>query len=173
MLTALLLAALTTSATGLPTIEFHAPPPNFAIPTPRGTHYLSDLRGKVVIIDFWASWCHVCTEELKDFVRARATFGDKVAVVTVSDEDPDVAASCLRLWEIRLPVVEDLTGAIDRTYSVSKIPVTLVLDPGGNVSYVSVGGLSWPELLQAIERAQGGPPPATPAASTPAAGVLQ
>jgi peroxiredoxin len=173
MLTALLLAALTAPATGLATIEYDAPPPNFAIPTERGTHYLFDLRGKVVIIDFWASWCHVCTAELKDFVRARQTFGDRVAVVTISDEDPDVAASYLRLWDISLPVVEDLTGAIGRTYSVSKIPVTLVLDPMGNVSYVSVGGLSWDELDRAIERAQGGSPATTPAASTPAAGVLQ
>jgi peroxiredoxin len=171
MLAALMLAALTAAgpATGLATIRYYAPPPNFAIPTPHDTHYLFDLRGRVVVINFWASWCHACTAELKDFVRARQTFGDRIAIVTVSDEPPDVAASYLRHWGIGLPLVEDLSGAISRTYSIAKIPVTLVLDPAGNVSYVSVGGLNWEELNEAIERAEGNPP----SASTPAAGVLQ
>ncbi|HYL27000.1 MAG TPA: TlpA disulfide reductase family protein [Candidatus Nitrosotalea sp.] len=167
MFAAFVLAALTGSSTGLATIRYDAPPPNFAYPTAHGARYLSDLRGKVVIIDFWASWCHVCTAELKDFVRARETFGDRVAVVTISDESPDVAARYMRGSNIVLPVVEDLDRSVFRIYSVSAIPVTLVLDPHGNVSYVSVGGLSWSELSKAIQQAL--PPPA----STPGTGVLQ
>ncbi len=168
MLTALLLAASTTPATGLATIHYDAPPPNFAIPGAHGTKYLSDLRGKVVVIDFWATWCHVCTEELGDFVRAQQTFGDRVAIVTISEEMPDVAAGYLRERNIALPIVEDISGAISRVYSVEKWPITLVLDPTGDVSYVSVGGLSWQELSVAIERAEAPAP-----ASTPEAGVLQ
>jgi peroxiredoxin len=168
MLAGLVLAALTAPATGLATIRYDAPPPNFAFPTPHGPRFISDFRGKVVVIDFWATWCHVCTAELNDFVRARATFGDRVAIVTISDELPEVAASYLRLGNIELPLVEDVQGSVFRIYSVSAIPVTLVLDPSGNVSYVSVGGLSWPELDKAIERAL----PAQ-SASTPASGVLQ
>lgn len=168
MFAALVLAALTASSTGLATIRYDAPPPNFVFPTPHGSEYLSDLRGRVVVIDFWATWCHVCTGELKEFVRARQTFGSRVAVVTISDELPDVAANYLHVSNIALPLVEDLEGAVFRIYSVSAIPVTLVLDPDGDVSYVSVGGLSWEELSQAIERALPNAP-----ASTPAAGVLQ
>lgn len=168
MFAALVLAALTASSTGLATIRYDAPPPNFAFPTPHGNQYLSDLRGRVVVIDFWATWCHACTAELREFVRARQTFGNRVAVVTISDEMPDVAANYLHVCNIALPVVEDLEGSVFRIYSVSAIPVTLVLDPHGDVSYVSVGGLSWDELSQAIERALPNAP-----ASTPAAGVLQ
>ena len=168
MLAAFVLAALTAPATGLATIHYDAPPPNFAFPTAHGAEYLSDLRGKVVVIDFWATWCHVCTAELHEFVRARETFG-QVAVVTISDESPDVAARYLRESNIALPLVEDLEGTVFAIYSVSAIPVTVVLAPSGDVTYVSVGGLSWPELAQAIERASPGPP----SASTPAAGVLQ
>jgi peroxiredoxin len=148
----LILAALT-MPTGLADIHYNQAPPNFAIPTPRGTEYLSQLRGRVVVIDFWATWCDVCTKEMKYFVRAQRQYGDKVAVVTVSDELPDVAASYFRTWNIELPLVEDLAGAISRIYSIAKIPDTLVLDPEGRVSYVSVGGLSWEELRSAIERA--------------------
>ncbi len=168
MLAALVLAALTVPSTGLATIRYDAPPPDFAFPTAHGTEYLSDLRGRVVVIDFWATWCHVCTAELAEFVRARETFGSRVAIVTLSNELPDVAARYLRASNISLPLVEDLEGAVFTIYSVSAIPVTLVLGPSGNVTYVSVGGLSWAELAGAIERALPEPP-----ASTPAAGVLQ
>ncbi len=168
MFAALVLAALTASSTGLATIRYDAPPPNFAFPTPHGTESLSDLRGRVVVIDFWATWCHVCTAELKEFVRARDTYGSRVAVVTISAEMPDVAANYLHDTNLELPVVEDLEGSVFSIYSVSAIPVTIVLDPTGNVSYVSVGGLNWNELSQAIERSL----PST-SASTPASGVLQ
>jgi peroxiredoxin len=168
MFAALVLAALTVPSTGLATIRYDAPPPNFAFPTAHGPEYLSDLRGKVVVIDFWATWCHVCTAELRDFVRARETFGDRVEIVTLSDELPNVAARYLQSGNISLPLVEDLAGTVFTIYSVSAIPVTLVLDPSGDVTYVSVGGLSWAELDQAIERAL-----PEPSASTPAAGVLQ
>ncbi|HEU5479808.1 MAG TPA: TlpA disulfide reductase family protein [Candidatus Tumulicola sp.] len=151
---ALILAALTaTASTGLTGIRYDAPTPDFSIPSGHGARYLSSLRGRVVVIDFWASWCDVCTAEMKYFVRAKQTFGDRLAVVTVSDEPHDVAASYFRLWNIALPVVEDESGAISRVYSVSKIPVTLVLDPSGKVVYVSVGGLSWEELDGAIRQA--------------------
>jgi peroxiredoxin len=169
MLAALVLAALTVPAqTGLETIHYDVPPPNFAIGTARGSTYLSDLRGRVVVVDFWATWCDVCTAELRDFVRAVNVFGKDVAVVTVSDELPGVASSYLEHWDIALPLVEDTQGAIFRIYSVTKVPVTLVLDPSGAVSYVSVGGLNWQELRQAIDRAQG-----NATASTRGAGVLQ
>jgi peroxiredoxin len=155
----IVLAAVTaTSSTGLAGIAFDAPPPNFAIPTKHGTQYLSDLRGRVVIIDFWATWCTPCTEEMKYFVRAQQTFGDKVAVVTISNELPDVAASYFRTWNITLPLVQDTNDVINRLYSIEKIPDTLVLDPEGRVSYVSVGGLSWDELKQAIGRAAASEP---------------
>ncbi len=161
---AIVLAALTaTSSTGLAGISFDKQPPDFAIPTKHGIQYLSDLRGRIVVIDFWATWCDPCKEEMKYFVRAERIYGDRVAVVTISDELPDVAASYFRTWNIELPLVEDTSGAINRLYSIEKIPDTLVLDPDGRVSYVSVGELSWNELKQAIDRANasGGPPSST------------
>jgi len=151
----LVLAALVAASTGtgLATIGYDRVPPDFAIPTTRGTEFLSGLRGRVVVIDFWATWCDVCTKEMKYFVRAQQQYGNRVAVITVSNEPHDVAASYFRTWNIELPVVEDLQGAISRIYSIAKIPDTLILDPSGRVSYVSVGGLSWEELQTAIDRA--------------------
>lgn len=150
-----LAVAAATASTGLRNVRYDAPPPDFAIPARQGSERLSELHGKAVVLNFWASWCKPCTDELKYFVRANQAFGPKIAVITVSSEPHDVAASYLRLWNIELPVVEDLDGAISKEYSVPPIPVTVVLDPQGNVSYVSVGGLDWNELRNAIDSALG------------------
>ncbi len=152
---------LTWPAIVLAVLTAGAPPPDFPISAAPGqTSDLYSLRGRVVVIDFWATWCDVCTKEMKYFVRAKQQFGDRIDVVTISDEPHDVAASYFRTWEIHLPVVEDLDGSISRAYVVKKIPVTLVLDPAGGVSYVSEGGLSWEELEGAISSALS---PSTPA----------
>jgi len=170
---ALVLAVLTaTNGTGLAAIRYNAPPPNFAIPATGGARDLYNLRGRVVVIDFWATWCDVCTAEMPTFVRAQQAFGDRVSVLTVSPESKAVAATYFRFANIPLPIVEDADGAISRAYSVSKIPVTLVLDPQGAVSYVSIGALSWDELRAAVERAAA-PPASCAGASTHSPRVLQ
>lgn len=169
MLPSLMLAALIGSPpTGLATIRYDVAAPNFAITLSHKPTYLSTLRGRVVVLDFWASWCHACTAEMDDFVRAQALYGNRVAIVTVSNEDPGVAENYFAAMHIDLPVVDDATGAIERLYSIGPIPDTLVLDPAGDVTYVSVGGLSWDELQAAIEQAQ-----ARATASTPWERVLQ
>jgi thiol-disulfide isomerase/thioredoxin len=169
MLPSLVLAALIgPPQTGLATIRYDVAPPNFAISVARKPTYLSALRGRVVVLDFWASWCHVCTAEMNDFVRAQALYGGRLSVVTISNEDPGVAENYFAVMHIDLPVVDDPTGAIERLYSIGPIPDTLVLDPAGVVTYVSVGGLSWNELRTAIDQAQ-----ARATASTPSERVLQ
>ncbi len=162
MLAALALAAVTaasTPQTGLATIHFHAPPPNFSVPLSSGSKPLSELRGTPVLINFWASWCHPCTDELKLFVRAHQLYGGRLHIVTVSAEPHDVAASYLRLWEIHLPLVEDLNDSISKAYSVPPIPVTVLVDSEGNVSYVSVGETTWEELAAALRAVIGSPAP--------------
>jgi len=164
MLGALLLAALVAASTspapdstGLATIHYHQPPPDFVMPLGKTTKSLSELRGKAVLINFWASWCHPCTDELSLFVRAKQQYGNRLVVVTVSSEPHDVAASYLRLWNIELPVVEDIDNAVSKAYSVPPIPVTILVDAAGNVSYVSVGETSWAELAGALQQTIGSP----------------
>lgn len=164
MLAAFVLAA----ATAIKHVPEHAPPPNFAITSAKGTQHLSDLRGKVVVLNFWASWCPPCTDELKYFVRALAMYHDKIVLLTISDEPPDVAASYLRLWNIALPVMEDPDGSITKAYHAPPIPLTIIVDPAGNTSYISIGELSWTELQGAIDKAL-----TVPAVGTPASGVLR
>jgi thiol-disulfide isomerase/thioredoxin len=151
LLAALLLAAA--SGTGLAAVHYGAPPPDFSVRTAQGTRHLSDLRGKPVVINFWASWCPPCTNELPYFERIAQTYGDRIAIVTVDwNEDPGVAQSYLRSHDLHLPLVPDQQSQIYRAYSLSEVPDTVVLDAQGNVTYVSVGELSWDELNTAVQQ---------------------
>lgn len=150
LLAALLLAAA--SETGLTAVHYGTPPPDFPVRTTQGTQRLSDLRGKPVVINFWASWCPPCTDELPYFERLAQTYGDRVTIVTVDwNEQPGVAESYLRSHDLHLPLVTDEQSRIYRAYSLSEVPDTVVLDAQGNVSYVSVGELSWNELNGAVQ----------------------
>jgi thiol-disulfide isomerase/thioredoxin len=152
-LLAVVLLAMATG-TGLATVRYGAPPPDFQVPTQRGSEALSQLKGKPVVINFWASWCPPCTDELPYFERLQADYGDRIRVITVNwAEDPGTALAYLRAKHLDLPVVSDPQSKIYAAYSLSEVPDTLVLDASGNVVYVSVGGLSWEELRTAVERA--------------------
>lgn len=150
LLAALVLAAA--SGTGLPAIHYGAPPPDFLVRTAQGNEHLSTLRGKPVVINFWASWCPPCTEELPYFERLAQMYGQKVTIVTVDwNEQPGVADSYLHEHHIDLPVMTDPQSDIYHAYTLFEVPDTVVLDPAGNVRYVSVGELSWQELDGAVQ----------------------
>ena len=157
----MLLAASATG--GLATVRVGAPPPNFTLQTTHGPVQLAQLRGKPVVINFWASWCPPCTDELPLFVRLSRDYGNRVVLVTVSNEAVGVAGSYLREHRLDLPLVEDSEGSVFAEYALPPIPGTVVLDSDGKVQYISAGGLSWSELQQAVDKALGSPGPSTPA----------
>ncbi|MGZ3499530.1 MAG: TlpA family protein disulfide reductase [Vulcanimicrobiaceae bacterium] len=148
---ALVLAA--SASTGLASIRYGAPPPVFDVPTQHGAVTLSQLHGKPVVINFWASWCPPCTQELPYFARLQKAYGNRITLVTISNEPAGVARSYLVSHHYALPLLEDSDGKVFTAYSITPIPDTLVLDEAGNVRYVSVGGLDWNELKGAVDRA--------------------
>lgn len=150
LLAAVLLAL--TGGTGLASVHYGSPPPDFAVPTTSGLRDLSQLRGKPIVINFWASWCPPCTNEMPYFERLKQQYGDRVRIVTVDwDEDPALGEAYLRAQHFDLPLISDRQSRIYAAYSLREVPDTVVLDAAGNVTYVSVGGLSWNELDGAVE----------------------
>ena len=158
--------------TGLRAVAYAKVPPDFTFDDGTGPEALTALAGKPVVLNFWATWCEPCRDELDAFEKLRANYGDAVRVLTISGEAPGVARAFLRERNIDLPVVEDATQKIFAAYSVSPIPVTLVLRPDLTVSYVSIGQITWAELRGAVDAASDLTPPVSratvkPNASTP------
>ncbi|MDO8532370.1 MAG: TlpA disulfide reductase family protein [Dehalococcoidia bacterium] len=120
------------------------PAPDFTITTFDGTRFrLSEQRGKVVVINFWASWCVPCREEAPFLERAWREYKDKgVVFVGVDIQDTESAARAyIKEFDITYPNGPDVSGEITIDYGVSGIPVTFFVDKEGRVAGRWVGAV--------------------------------
>lgn len=117
-----------------------------------GTLHLSDLHGKVVMIDFWSSWCPPCKAEALLLAEVYNSFqGDPVEFVGVAVWDTrDQASEFVRMSESGYPNGLDGRGLIAIDYGVSGIPEKYFLDHNGNVVKKFVGPISKPKLTQVL-----------------------
>ncbi len=114
-------------------------------------HRLSDYRGKVVIVNFWATWCPPCRKELPSMNRAWARLqkaGVMMLAVNVGESE-DVIFPFMADYPIDFPVLLDQEGEIIDRWPVRGLPTTFVIDPHGRLVYQAIGGREWddPELL--------------------------
>lgn len=108
--------------------------PDFALRSVAGTnHRLSEHRGEVVALLFWASWCGDCRRELERFERLRATYAPAgLVVLAVSlDEEPARAATLAAAAGVDYPVLLDSGKKVSRTYQADRLPLILLIDRNG------------------------------------------
>ncbi len=140
-------------STGLPKIAYARPTPDFVFDAAGTATHLAAFRGKPVVLNFWATWCEPCAAELPVFARLHESFGGDVALITVSDESPDVTRPFLLAHGVDAFSVADPDRKIFSLYGITPLPVTIVLDRSGDVTHVSVGELDWNELQAAVAAA--------------------
>jgi cytochrome c biogenesis protein CcmG/thiol:disulfide interchange protein DsbE len=162
------------TTTGLAPIAYGRPAPNFSFDEPGdrpGTAAsLAALRGRPIVVNFWAAYCAPCIDELDVFARLSKAYGPDVAFVAISDQGHDITDGDLRAKGIEAISVADPARKIFELYGVEPIPVTLVLAPDETVRYVSVGELDWKELSAAVDAVRPAEEPApAPSAAGPAA----
>ncbi|MCP4443731.1 MAG: TlpA family protein disulfide reductase [Myxococcales bacterium] len=119
---------------------------------------ISETRGQVVVIDFWATWCGPCEASMPVLEGIATAYGDRgVRVISVNTEGPGAAQRARRMTDRLAPSVELLsdTGVASALYKVNTIPHMLIVDRAGTVRWVhrglgSVGSLRR-DLSQAIK----------------------
>jgi thiol-disulfide isomerase/thioredoxin len=124
---------------------------------------LRDLRGKVVLVNFWASWCEPCIAEMPSLQRLRERLGaERFEVLAVNfREGPARIDAFVKKAGIAFPVVRDTDGAVARAWGARVFPSSYLVDREGRIRYVLTGEVDWtsPELVSTIT-ALLGPPPA-------------
>ena len=117
---------------------------------------LSDLRGKVVLVHFWATWCPPCVEEMPKLEYLYRSYkGSGIEILAVSvDESPEAVAAFIQKNRITIPVLRDPDRKTAGRYGTFKFPETYVLDRQGTVRYKVIGPLDWTsaETLTALRR---------------------
>jgi cytochrome c biogenesis protein CcmG, thiol:disulfide interchange protein DsbE len=120
------------------------PAPNFALPNAQGSVVaLESLRGKVVYVDFWASWCGPCRRSFPWMNEMQQKYGDKgLAIVAVNvDKKRADADKFLAQLPATFPVVFDEAGASPLAFGVKGMPSSYLIDARGNVVLVERGFL--------------------------------
>ena len=118
-------------------------------------HTLSALRGKVVLLDFWATWCGPCRLELPRIQKLHRELSAKGLVVLAINcgESADVAGAFTKKYAYTFPVLLDRTQKVQGQYGVDAIPAVFVLDRKGRISGHLVGVREESDLRAALTRA--------------------
>lgn len=119
---------------------------DFALKAEDGKVYrLSDYRGKVVILNFWATWCPPCREEMPAMERAWQKVRDRnIAILAVNvGEDADTIFEFTGHYPVGFPLLMDRDGKVIQQYPVTGLPTTYIIDPRGRVTHRAVGAREW------------------------------
>lgn len=129
------------------------PAPSFDVASVSGgTSSLGAYRGRVVVMNLWASWCPPCRAEMPDLERLSEAFASKNVVVLGVDqgESRERASSFARSLGIHYPILLDEQQQYGRVYAALGLPTTIIVDPQGIVVRGFDGPLSYDQMAGAI-----------------------
>ncbi len=124
--------------------------PDFTLPTLEGgSIHLEELRGRPVLLNFWASWCGPCRLEMPDIQARAEKWGDQLVVLGVNYDEPRAdAQSFVDEMGVTFPILLDGGKRVSRQYLVQGLPTTVILDADGIVRIRHVGLLTGDQLDQ-------------------------
>jgi len=119
-------------------------------------HKLDDYRGKVVVLNFWASWCPPCIDEIPSLERLQNAFSkNKLLVLTLNiGEEKNEIETFMKKLSTKLPVLLNLDGSTVKRWKVIAFPTTFIIDREGRIAYAYFGGLEWdaPDVVKQLQK---------------------
>jgi peroxiredoxin len=148
---------------GTNTSEVGAPAPDFVVATVDGTLQLSDFRGQSVILNFWASWCFPCRQEMPEFqelYEQRRAAGDLVVIALnyAAGDSRSAALAFVEEMAITFPVAFDTDGGdVAERYGVIGLPATFFIDRDGILRLMRYGPVMGDDLAEGVAAMEGQP----------------
>ena len=123
------------------------PAPDFTFPGLDGKMVsLSDYRGKVVLVNIWATWCPPCVDEMPSMEKLYRKFkGKNFEILAVSIDEPGLKAVApfMKKSNLTFPALIDSEGAIKAVYGITGIPESFIIDKQGNLIKKIIGPVDW------------------------------
>lgn len=115
--------------------------PDFTAALADGSEFtLSDEQGKVILLNFWATWCGPCVREMPAFERLKEDYGENVAILAVNCmEDAGTVAAFIEENGYTFPIAIDEEGTVSMKYPTQGIPYTLVINGDGIIQNIYMG----------------------------------
>jgi thiol-disulfide isomerase/thioredoxin len=117
---------------------------------------LSDLKGKVVMLNFWATWCPPCREEIPSMMKLNSVMTGKpfqMVAVSIDEGGRPAVESFFKSTGFSLPTFIDESGASAKVYGITGVPESFIIDRQGVLVKKIVGGAAWdsPEVVSFLE----------------------
>jgi thiol-disulfide isomerase/thioredoxin len=110
----------------------------------------ADLRGRAVLLNFWASWCEPCRAEMPSLQALQAQHGDKLLVLAINyKESPEVVQRFVERQGWTLPVLTDPQGTLAKRWGVGIFPTSVLVGANGRVQAVVHGEVDWQAQVKA------------------------
>lgn len=134
-------------------IEIGKEAPDFTLKNLNGEEVsLSDYRGKIVLINFWATWCMYCDKEMPDLQKIHEENDDLVVLAVDSMEDKETVKKYIEKGGYDFEVVLDQDGKVSQTYLVSGLPTSLFVDEEGILLLGVPGMLTYEQMNSVLEK---------------------
>ena len=138
------------------------PAPDFTLKTLAGEDVaLSSLRGKVVLLNFWATWCPPCKEEIPSMVKLNRIMAGKpfqMLAVSIDEGGKEDVERYFKEAGMTIPTLLDTTQSVGAQYGITGVPETFVIDQKGVILKKVIGPLDWshPDVVRFLEQAMAG-----------------
>ena len=140
---------------GLTALSERLAAPDFELTDIDGNSFrLSDHAGHVVVVNFWATWCPPCREEMPSMQRAWEKLREEGVLMVGIDvgEDEDTIFLFSADYPVEFPLLMDSDSSVTAQWSVRGLPTTYIVDPEGYIVYRAIGSREWddPKLMEQI-----------------------
>jgi len=133
----------------------HRPAPDFTLPQLDGQQLqLSSYRGKVVLLDFWATWCVPCRAEIPEFIEFQKKYGERgLQIIGVSmDDGPEPVRTFYQQFHMNYPVVMGTARTGEQYGGVLGLPIAFVISRDGRIYSKKIGAADMQELEREIQK---------------------
>ena len=128
--------------------QVNTPAPDFELENLTGEiKHLSDFQGRVVVLNFWATWCGPCTYEMPFFQEIYESYESEIAVLAVNNQESvDRVSPFVEELGLTYEIMMDNDGGVAMQYQVLGFPTTYFIDPNGIIKFLHVGVLTEEQL---------------------------